>query len=133
MRAVLAILAASLFSIANDGAIFKRGKDPHGKSMCACIGAAACSEMQKSDSCISGIECHSSQLGTIICSCKAVQFQRKNRGGDVTEPPSPKALTQSVGHATVYQATLKGLWPARACSRYGTGYGTVRLGFWLSP
>ena len=62
MRAVLAILAASLFSIANDGAIFKRGKDPHGKSMCACIGAAACSEMQKSDSCISGIECHSSQL-----------------------------------------------------------------------
>ena len=90
MRAVLAILAASLVSIANDGVTFKCGKDPHGKSMCACIGAAACSEMQKSDSCISGIECHSSQLGTIICSCKAVEPQRKNPRGDVSEPPSPR-------------------------------------------
>jgi hypothetical protein len=121
MRAVLAIWAASLFSIANDGAIFKCGKDPHGKNMCACIGAAACSEMQKSDSCISGIECHSSQLGTIICSCKAVQPQRKNRRGDVSEPPSPRPWPQSVGHATSIRR------PPRAFGQPGLALGMGQI------
>ena len=122
MRAVLAILAASLFSIANDGAIFKRGKDPHGKSMCACIGAAARSEMQKSDSCISGLECHSSQLGTIIAAAR--QCCSKERSVAATLASHPRPGPGPIGWTRdSYQATLKGLWPARACSRYGTDMG----------
>ena len=103
MRAVLAILAASLFSIANDGAIFKRGKDPHGKSMCACIGAAACSEMQKSDSCISGIECPQQSAWHYHLQLQGSAVSKKEPWGRRYRATLAQALAQSVGHATVYQ------------------------------
>jgi len=43
---------------------------------CACIGAGNCSEMKNSDSCASGPECDKSELGAIICSCKAARTSR---------------------------------------------------------
>ena len=75
------IFVDSTASLAKAGR-FNCGEDPHGTYMCACIGAEACAELHKSTRCQSGIECHSSQLGTIICSCKAMRSRKRAR----TEP-----------------------------------------------
>ena len=41
-----------------------------------CAHAGNCSEMKNSDSCTSGPECDKSELGAIICSCKAARTSR---------------------------------------------------------
>jgi hypothetical protein len=79
MRAALLVLtiAGALFLVRSDArANFNCFETPDGEHRCACIGAHNCSEMQKSDSCKSGPTCDHSELGPIICSCKAVRMSR---------------------------------------------------------
>ena len=73
---ILTIVAALFLAQSNAWATFNCLETPQGERRCACIGADDCSEMQKSDGCKSGPECDNSQLGAIICSCKAVRTSR---------------------------------------------------------
>jgi hypothetical protein len=76
MRAALValIIVVALFLSRSDGwATFNCFETPEGARRCACIGADNCREMQNSSSCKSGPECDKSELGAIICSCKAVR------------------------------------------------------------
>ena len=73
---ILTIVAALFLAHSNAWATFNCFETPQGERRCACIGADDCSEMQKSDGCKSGPECDNSQLGAIICSCKAVRTSR---------------------------------------------------------
>jgi hypothetical protein len=49
---------------------------PNGEHKCACIGVAACSEMQQSGNCKSDPICDQDQLGAVICSCNAGRTSR---------------------------------------------------------
>jgi hypothetical protein len=40
---------------------------------CACVGTSDCSQMRISNSCKSDPQCDKSELGAIICSCKAAE------------------------------------------------------------
>jgi hypothetical protein len=73
---VLTIVAALVLARSDAWAAFDCFETPDGQRKCSCIGANDCVEMQKSDSCKSGPECDKSQLGAIICSCKAVPASR---------------------------------------------------------
>jgi len=74
---VLTIVAALSPTLSNARATFKRFETPEEGRRCTCVGAANCSEMQKSDSCKSGPICDHSELGAIICSCKAAGPPRR--------------------------------------------------------
>ena len=73
---VLALTAASLVGSLDAGAEFNCFETPGEGVRCACIGASDCGEMKNSDSCKSDPECDKSELGAIICSCKAVRTSR---------------------------------------------------------
>ena len=73
MRVVLLVLTFAVVSLVGGldaWAAFLR------RPGCACIGAGSCSEMKNSDSSASGPECDKSELGAIICSCKAARTSR---------------------------------------------------------
>jgi hypothetical protein len=79
MRAALLVLtlaAASLLGSLNAWSKFDCFETPGEGRRCACIGTGNCSEMKSSDSCKSDPQCDKSELGAIICSCKAVRTSR---------------------------------------------------------
>jgi hypothetical protein len=77
MRVVLLVLTLAVVSLVGDAwAAFKCFETPGEGRRCACIGAGNCSEMKNSDSCTLGPECDKSELGAIICSCKAARTSR---------------------------------------------------------
>jgi len=73
---VLTLAVASLVGSLDAWAAFNCFETPGEGRRCACIGAGNCSEMKNSDSCTSGPECDKSELGAIICSCKAARTSR---------------------------------------------------------
>jgi hypothetical protein len=76
MRAALLVIAlavASLLGSVDAWTKFDCFETPGEGRRCACVGAGNCSEMKSSDSCKSDPECDKSELGAIICSCKAVR------------------------------------------------------------
>jgi hypothetical protein len=79
MRTALPILifaAALCLARSDTRAAFNCFETPEGEHRCACTGADNCSEMQKSNSCKSDPTCDHSELGVLICSCKAVWTSR---------------------------------------------------------
>ena len=79
MRAALlalAIVAATLLAISDACATFNCFATPQRERRCACIDGKNCLEMQKSGSCKSGFTCDDSELGALICSCKAERPSR---------------------------------------------------------
>jgi hypothetical protein len=76
---MLMIAAALVLACSNAWANFNCFETPEGKRRCACIGSVDCSELQKSDSCQSSLECDNRQLGAMICSCKAARTSPTGR------------------------------------------------------
>jgi len=78
MRAALLILiiVEALFLSPSGWAKFNCFETPGEGRRCACVGSGDCSEMQKSGACKSTPDCDNSQLGAIICSCKATGTSR---------------------------------------------------------
>jgi hypothetical protein len=79
MRAALLVLTltvASLVGSLDALAAFNCFETPGEGRRCACIGAGNCNEMKDSDSCKSDPHCDKSELGAIICSCKAGKTSR---------------------------------------------------------
>ena len=78
MRVVLLVLTFAVVSLVGslDAWAASSFETPGEGRRCACIGAGNCSEMKNSDSCASGPECDKSELGAIICSCKAARTSR---------------------------------------------------------
>jgi hypothetical protein len=79
MRAALLVLTLaglSLLGRLGAGATFNCFETPGEEPRCACVGAGNCSEMKNSDSCKSDPQCDKSELGAIICSCKAAKTSR---------------------------------------------------------
>ena len=78
MRVVLLVLTLAVVSLVGSldaWAAFNCFETPGEGRWCA-IGAGNCSEMKNSDSGASGPECDKSELGAIICSCKAARTSR---------------------------------------------------------
>jgi hypothetical protein len=79
MRVALLVLTLAVVSLVGSldaWAAFNCFETPGEGRRCACVGTGNCSEMKNSDSCKSEPECDKSELGAIICSCKAVQTSR---------------------------------------------------------
>jgi hypothetical protein len=79
MRAALLVIALAVVSLLGSldaWAKFDCFETPGEGRRCACIGAGNCSEMKNSDSCKQDPQCDKSELGAIICSCKAVRTSR---------------------------------------------------------
>jgi hypothetical protein len=81
MRIALLLLTIleTLFLTRSAGATFNCFDTPGQGRKCACIGSNDCSEMRKSGNCKSSPECDNSELGAIICSCKAERTSRTNQ------------------------------------------------------
>jgi hypothetical protein len=75
MRAALLTVAIAA-AIAQAQATFDCFETPQGERRCACMGGRNCIELQKSGSCKSGFKCDDSELGAMICGCKAVKTSR---------------------------------------------------------
>src|SRR6185312_3051030 len=91
MRAALltvVIGAVLILALSNAWAVFNCFDTPQGERRCACIGGDNCIQMQKSGSCKSGFKCDDSELGSMICSCKAgpVPARRKKMAGLGSNP-----------------------------------------------
>jgi len=78
MRAALLtlIIVEALFLSPSAWAKFNCFETPGEGRRCACVGSNDCSEMQKSGNCKSAPDCDNSQLGAIICSCRATATSR---------------------------------------------------------
>jgi hypothetical protein len=79
MRAALltVVIAAAIFlALSKAQATFDCFETPKGEWRCAYMGGRNCIELQKSGSCKSGFKCDDSELGAMICGCKAVKTSR---------------------------------------------------------
>jgi hypothetical protein len=79
MRAALltvGIAAAILLLLSKAQATFDCFETSQRERRCACTGGRNCIELQKSGSCKSGFKCDDSELGAMICSCKAAKTSR---------------------------------------------------------
>jgi hypothetical protein len=74
MRTALLLLMLALSLAPSDArATFNCFETPDGEHRCACIGAENCNAMQKSNSCKTDPTCDHSELGVLICSCRAAR------------------------------------------------------------
>ena len=77
MRTALLLLTLALFLAPSDArGTFNCFETPDGEHRCACIGAQNCDAMQKSNSCKTDPTCDHSELGVLICSCRAARTGR---------------------------------------------------------
>ena len=80
MRAALLTVAimAAIFLVAFEAqATFDCFETPQGQRRCACLGGENCIELQKSGTCKSDFKCDDSEVGAMICSCRAVKVSGK--------------------------------------------------------
>lgn len=74
MRTALLLTLLEALALAHPAeAAFRCFDTPDNGWRCACVGSGECNEMLKSGDCRSVPRCDNSELGPIICSCKAAR------------------------------------------------------------
>ena len=72
--ALLTLALLEIFAQAHPArADFRCFDAPGDGRRCACVGSGECTEMQKSGDCKTAPLCDKGELGSVICSCKAVR------------------------------------------------------------
>jgi hypothetical protein len=76
-RALLRLLIVPVLLLTpSAGAAFGCFDTPGQGRKCACIGENDCDGMEQSGSCKSNPDCDKSELGALVCSCKAARGAR---------------------------------------------------------